>query len=68
MQSSLDASFCVDTLEDAIYRYGTPDIFNNRQYTSEAFTNVLKDHSINISMDGKGARGVMCLSSACGAA
>lgn len=58
LSNSLDASFCVDALEEAIYRYGAPDIFNTDQgcqYTSEAFTGVLKAHGIDISMDGKGA-------------
>ncbi|SFK29084.1 putative transposase [Nitrosomonas aestuarii] len=58
VSNSLDVSFCVDALEEAIYRYGTPNIFNTdqgSQYTSEAFTKVLKNHGINISMDGKGA-------------
>ena len=54
----MDVSFCIDALEEAIYRYGKPAIFNSdqgSQYTSEAFTQVLKDHHIEISMDGKGA-------------
>ena len=58
VSNSLDASFCIDALEEAIYRYGTPDIFNSdqgSQYTSEAFTNVLKARNIDISMDGKGS-------------
>lgn len=58
VSNSLDASFCLDALEEAVYHYGTPDIFNTdqgSQYTSEAFTNVLKNHGIDISMDGKGA-------------
>lgn len=58
VSNSLDVSFCVDALEEAIYRYGTPDIFNTdqgSQYTSETFTKVLKNHCIDISMDGKGA-------------
>ena len=58
VSNSLDVSFCVDALEEAIYRYGIPDIFNTdqgSQYTSEAFTKVLKNHGIDISMDGKGA-------------
>lgn len=57
LSNSLDANFCVDALEEAIYRYGAPDIFNTdqgSQYTSEAFTQVLKDNDIRISMDGKG--------------
>ena len=58
LSNSLEGSFCVDALEDAIYRYGKPEIFNTdqgSQYTSEAFTQALKDKDIRISMDGKGA-------------
>lgn len=58
VSNSLDASFCVDALEEAIYRFGVPDIVNTdqgSQYTSEDFTGVLKSHDIAISMDGKGA-------------
>jgi putative transposase len=58
LSNSLEGSFCVDALEEAIYRYGTPGIFNTdqgSQYTSESFTQVLKDNNIDISMDGKGA-------------
>jgi len=58
LSNSLDGSFCVDALEEAIYRYGKPAIFNTDQgcqYTSEAFTAVLKANDIAISMDGKGA-------------
>ena len=58
LSNSIDSSFCVDALEEAIHRYGKPDIFNTdqgSQYTSEAFTGVLKDRGIAISMDGKGA-------------
>ena len=54
----MDSAFCVDALEEAIYRYGKPEIFNSdqgSQFTSEAFTDVLKAHHIQISMDGKGA-------------
>jgi putative transposase len=44
-------------LEEAIAQYGAPEIFNSdqgSQFTSNEFTQVLKDHNINISMDGKG--------------
>ena len=44
-------------MEEAIARYGAPDVFNtNRgvQFTSQAFTDALKAHSVRISMDGKG--------------
>lgn len=58
LSNSLDSDFCVDALEEAIHRYGKPDIFNTDQgcqYTSEAFTSVLKTNDMAISMDGKGA-------------
>jgi len=57
LSNTLDASFCVDALEEAIARYGTPEIFNTdqgSQFTSEDFTGVLIDSGIKISMDGKG--------------
>ena len=47
----------MDCLEQALQAYGTPEIFNTDQgcqFTSEAFTGVLKAHSIAISMDGRG--------------
>jgi putative transposase len=58
LSNSMDVSFCVDALEEALYYYGKPDIFNSdqgSQYTSKEFTQVLKDADIRISMDGKGA-------------
>jgi putative transposase len=54
---SLHADFCVDALEAALARHGTPEIFNTdqgAQFTSEAFTSVLQGAGITISMDGKG--------------
>lgn len=53
----MDTSFCVEALEEAITVHGAPEIFNTdqgSQFTSEAFTGVLKAHGIQISMDGKG--------------
>jgi putative transposase len=55
---TMEASFCVETLEDALARYGKPDIFNTdqgSQFTGAAFTSVLIKNRIAISMDGKGA-------------
>src|SRR5450432_1956569 len=55
---TMEAAFCVETLEDALARYGRPDVFNTdqgSQFTGAAFTAVLADHGIAISMDGKGA-------------
>jgi len=57
LSNSMDTDFCVDALEEALGRYGCPDIFNTdqgAQFTSEAFTDVLKEAGIDISMDGKG--------------
>lgn len=57
LSNTMDASFCIDALEDAIENYGAPEIFNTdqgSQFTSDAFTAVLKKHGIRISMDGKG--------------
>ena len=56
VSNTMDAEFCVTTLEDAIVRYGVPAIFNTdqgSQFTSDAFIAVLKRHCIRISMDGK---------------
>jgi putative transposase len=55
---SLDADFCVEALEEALARYGQPEIFNTdqgSQFTSTDFIKVLASHKIQISMDGKGA-------------
>ena len=55
---SMEASFCIEALEEALARYGKPEIFNTdqgSQFTCEAFTDVLRKHDIKISMDGKGA-------------
>ena len=57
LSNTMDASFCKETLEDAIQRFGPPEIFNTdqgSQFTSASFTGVLKAHGIKISMDGKG--------------
>ncbi len=55
---TLEVDFCISALEEALFRYGKPDIFNTdqgSQFTSIAFTNVLKEAGVDISMDGKGA-------------
>ena len=54
---TMDEGFCVSALERALRIHGKPEIFNTdqgSQYTGAAFTGVLKDHDIRISMDGKG--------------
>jgi putative transposase len=55
---TMDTEFCVETLQEALAKYGKPEIFNTdqgSQFTSEAFTGVLKASEIAISMDGKGS-------------
>lgn len=57
ISNSMDASFCVDCLEDALRVHGKPEVFNSdqgSQFTSNAFTGVLKREGIAISMDGRG--------------
>lgn len=57
VSNSMDSSFCVDCLEDALQTYGNPEIFNSdqgSQFTSDAFTKVLNRQGIQISMDGRG--------------
>ena len=57
LSNTMEADFCVAALEEALARYGKPEIFNTdqgSQFTSDAFTDVLKDAGIRISMDGKG--------------
>lgn len=54
---TLDTGFCIEALEEALSKYGRPEIFNTdqgSQFTSEAFTGRLKEEGIQISMDGKG--------------
>ena len=54
---TMDVSFCIEALEEALSKHGKPEIFNTdqgSQFTSEAFTGRLKKEGIAISMDGKG--------------
>jgi putative transposase len=55
---SMDASFCVEALQEALAKYGAPEIFNSdqgSQFTADAFTEPLKALGVQISMDGRGA-------------
>ena len=57
LSNTMDRSFCVEALEEAIEKYGSPEIFNTdqgSQFTAEVFTNTLLSNNIAISMDGKG--------------
>ncbi|RVT46680.1 IS3 family transposase, partial [Acinetobacter indicus] len=54
---SMEVDFCISALNEAIEKYGSPEIFNTdqgSQFTSDAFIDVLKSNGIQISMDGKG--------------
>jgi len=56
VSTTLDAAFCIEALRDAL-TIGIPEIFNTdqgAQFTSAGFTDVLKEHHVAISMDGKG--------------
>jgi putative transposase len=56
LSNTLDSDFCVQALQEALGRYGAPEIFNTdqgSQFTSGAFTKTLKDHGVAISMDGR---------------
>ena len=55
---TMEAGFCVEAVEEALARYGKPEIFNTdqgSQFTSTVFTSLLTDNAIAISMDGRGA-------------
>ncbi|PCD85738.1 IS3 family transposase, partial [Vibrio mediterranei] len=57
LSNTMDTSFCIEALEDALKHYGPPDIFNSdqgSQFTSTEFTQKLIEHGVRISMDGKG--------------
>jgi putative transposase len=58
LSNTMEAEFCVEVLEEALAKYGRPEIFNSdqgSQFTGTAFTGVLIENDIAISMDGKGA-------------
>jgi len=57
LSNTLETSFCVEALYEALARYGQPDIFNTdqgSQFTDQDFTSVLLNRGIKVSMDGKG--------------
>jgi putative transposase len=58
LSNTMEAEFCVEVLEEALAKHGKPEIFNSdqgSQFTGTAFTGVLIENDIAISMDGKGA-------------
>ena len=57
LSNTLDSDFCTEALEEALAKYGSPEVFNTDQgcqFTSDDFTAVLKQAGVQISMDGKG--------------
>jgi len=55
---SMEVDFCLEAVEEALAKYGAPEIFNTdqgSQFSSAAFTGLLADNGIQISMDGKGS-------------
>jgi putative transposase len=57
LSNSLTTDFCLEAVEEAIQRYGTPEIFNTdqgSQFTSQEFVGLIQGHGIQVSMDGKG--------------
>jgi len=55
---TMEVDFCIEAVEEAMARHGKPQIFNTdqgSQFTSAAFTGLLRDNGIQISMDGKGS-------------
>jgi len=57
VSNTMEVEFCIEALEEALQRFGRPDIFNTdqgSQFTSPRFTGVLQDAGVRISMDGRG--------------
>lgn len=57
ISNTMEVDFCIEALEEALKKYGKPDVFNSdqgSQFTSEKFTKKLNENKIKISMDGKG--------------
>ncbi|GBQ49656.1 transposase [Komagataeibacter europaeus LMG 18890] len=57
LSNTMDAEFCIEALQDALMRYGAPDIFNTdqgSQFTTPRFSGILEERQIRISMDGRG--------------
>ncbi len=66
---TMEADFCVEALEEALAKYGRPEIFNTdqgSQFTGAAFTDVLLKAGVAISMDGKAPGATMSLSKGSG--
>jgi putative transposase len=69
LSNNLTTDFCVEALEEALAKYGCPEIFNTDegcQFTSLEFTSVLKDRRIRISRTARAAGATTCSSNGCG--
>ena len=69
VSNTFDSDFCVEALEDALTRYGPPEIFNTdqgAQFTSKAFTTVLKTHAVPSAWTARAAGSTTCSSSGSG--
>ena len=57
ISNTMEADFCIESLEEALHKHGAPEIFNTdqgSQFTGSNWIKVLEDNNIKISMDGKG--------------
>jgi putative transposase len=57
LSNTMDVEFCIEALEEAMKKHGRPEIFNTdqgSQFTSPRFTEILRDASVRLSMDGRG--------------
>ncbi|MBL8820839.1 MAG: transposase family protein, partial [Planctomyces sp.] len=57
LSNSMTTDFCIEAVEEAVHRHGTPGIFNTdqgSQFTSAEFVGLIQGHGIQVSMDGKG--------------
>ena len=71
VSNTLTTEFCVEALEEALARYGTPEIFNTdqgSQFTDDDFTAVLWPRACASAWTARGAGSTMCSSSGCGGA
>jgi len=71
VSNAMTSEFCVEAVEEALARYGAPEIFNTdqgSQFTDEHFAAPLLAKGVRVSMDGKGAGSTTCSSNGCGVA
>ena len=67
--NTLASDFCIEALQEALTRFGSPEIFNTdqgSQFSGEAFTEVLRDNAFALAWMARGAGSITCSSSGCG--